>query len=82
MVNLKNLFTTSSWIELILLILVGIVLITLICFLSGWITMLLWNWLVPAIFGLGTITFWQALGLIILTNLIFGRRVINVDSKS
>ena len=25
--------------------------------------MLLWNWLMPEIFGLITITFWQALGL-------------------
>jgi hypothetical protein len=24
--------------------------------------MLLWNWLMPAIFGLHTISFWQALG--------------------
>ena len=80
MTNLKNLFTTASWIELTLLIIASIILITLICFLSGWVTMLLWNWLVPVIFGLGTITFWQALGLIILIKLVFGG--IHVNTKS
>lgn len=80
MVNLKNLFTTASWIELTLLIIASIILVTLICFLSGWVTMLLWNWLVPVIFGLGTITFWQALGLIVLVKLIFGG--IHVNTKS
>lgn len=34
--------------------------------------MLLWNWLMPAIFGLGLITFWQALGLLVLSKIIFG----------
>jgi hypothetical protein len=34
--------------------------------------MLLWNWLMPAIFGLATITLWQALGLMALINLLIG----------
>lgn len=80
MTNLKNLFTAASWIELTLLIIASIILITLICFLFGWVTMLLWNWLVPVIFGLGTITFWQALGLIVLVKLVFGG--IHVNTKS
>ena len=33
----------------------------------------LWNWLMPAIFGLGLITFWQALGLLVLARVLFGR---------
>ncbi|MGC2662079.1 MAG: hypothetical protein WA324_29300 [Bryobacteraceae bacterium] len=36
------------------------------------VTMGLWNWLVPSVFGLHTITFWQALGLLILSKLLFG----------
>ena len=80
MTNLKNLFTTASWIELTLLIIASIILVALICFLSGWVTMLLWNWLVPMIFGLGTITLWQALGLIILIKLVFVG--IHVNTKS
>lgn len=36
------------------------------------VLMFLWNWLMPAIFGLGLITFWQALGLLALSKIIFG----------
>lgn len=34
--------------------------------------MLLWNWLMPAIFGLTAITFWQSLGLLALSRMLFG----------
>nr|WP_239060686.1 hypothetical protein [Bacteroides sp. 519] len=37
------------------------------------IVMLLWNWLMPAIFGLIAINFWQALGLLVLARILFGR---------
>ena len=33
----------------------------------------LWNWLMPALFGLHQITFWQAIGLMFLSWLLFGR---------
>ncbi|KAA6321895.1 hypothetical protein EZS27_028507 [termite gut metagenome] len=36
------------------------------------VVMLLWNALVPAIFGLAVINFWQALGLLALARLLFG----------
>ncbi|MFW6272701.1 MAG: hypothetical protein ACOC2U_02840 [bacterium] len=36
-------------------------------------TMWLWNWLMPTIFGLTKITFWQALGINILSGLLFGK---------
>jgi hypothetical protein len=34
--------------------------------------MWLWNWLMPAIFGLHAISFWQALGLLVLSKILFG----------
>lgn len=34
------------------------------------IVMLLWNWLMPAIFGLGVVSFWQALGLLALARIL------------
>ena len=40
--------------------------------LVGAITMLLWNWLMPAIFGLRAISFLQALGILLLSKLLFG----------
>lgn len=38
----------------------------------GFVIMFLWNWLMPAIFNLGTINYWQALGLLILSRILFG----------
>ena len=35
-------------------------------------TMFLWNWLMPAIFGLTAICFWQALGLLVICRILFG----------
>jgi len=40
--------------------------------LVGVVTMLLWNWLMPPIFGLRAIDFLQALGLLFLSKLLFG----------
>ncbi len=37
------------------------------------VVMLLWNWLIPSIFGLAVINFWQALGLLVLARILFGR---------
>ncbi len=41
-------------------------------FIFGYLIMLLWNWLMPMLFGLITITFWQAVGIAFLARLIFG----------
>lgn len=38
----------------------------------GVVVMALWNVLLPPIFGLPKIGFWQALGLFLLTHLLFG----------
>jgi hypothetical protein len=38
----------------------------------GFVVMHLWNGLLPGIFGLKTIEFWQAVGLLILARLLFG----------
>jgi Ca2+/H+ antiporter, TMEM165/GDT1 family len=57
--------------------LVGIIIgvlffIPLVIFLFGEAVLHLWNWLMPTIFHLGAITFWQAVGLMILGWLLFG----------
>ena len=38
----------------------------------GYFVMLLWNWLMPSIFHLGEIGYWQAFGIVILAKLLFG----------
>ena len=40
--------------------------------LIGLVTMELWNWLIPAVFGGHTITYWQSLGLLVLSKILFG----------
>ncbi|HVN77291.1 MAG TPA: hypothetical protein VMT19_13315 [Thermoanaerobaculaceae bacterium] len=42
--------------------------------LFGLVVMALWNWLMPALFGLKTLGYWQALGLVILCRILFGGR--------
>jgi hypothetical protein len=39
-------------------------------FLVAWVTSLLWNWLMPLVFGLPEITTLQALGLQLLSSLL------------
>lgn len=47
-------------------------------------TMLLWDWLMPEIFGLTTITIWQAWGLNILAGIFFkkGGKTTKNDKKT
>ena len=39
---------------------------------GGAIVLLLWNWLLPPLFGWPQVTFWQALGLLALCRILFG----------
>ncbi|MFN7977430.1 MAG: hypothetical protein U0P30_04785 [Vicinamibacterales bacterium] len=39
---------------------------------GGAVVMALWNWLLPSLFGLPVVTFWQALGLLALSRILFG----------
>jgi len=45
----------------------------LFIWLGGEVVMHLWNWLLPLLFGVRPITFWQALGLVLLSRILFGR---------
>lgn len=38
----------------------------------GFVVMRLWNWLTPTLFGWHLITFWQAVGLLVLSKILFG----------
>lgn len=38
----------------------------------GFVVMSLWNWLMPAFFSLHTVTYWQGLGLLLLSKIFFG----------
>ena len=49
-----------------------VVIATVMAALFGVVVMNLWNWLVPAVFGGRTVTYWQALGLLMLTRILVG----------
>jgi len=53
------------------LVIGGVVFASVFALVFGWLVMLLWNWLMPNLFGLKAITYWQAFGLLILAKLIF-----------
>jgi hypothetical protein len=36
------------------------------------VVMQLWNWLMPSLFAVHAITFWQALGILLLSKILFG----------
>lgn len=55
---------------IIAMIVGGLALAVLFAFLFGWIVMLLWNWLMPDIFGLKEITYWQGWGLVLLAGIL------------
>lgn len=66
--------------EIVFLMLVGLLTSVLFSFLSALIVWPLWNWLMPEIFGLCTISYWQALGLSVLSTLLL-RFNMNTSSK-
>jgi Ca2+/H+ antiporter, TMEM165/GDT1 family len=55
----------SRVIRIVLLVVIGIGVFS-------FVTMWLWNHLMPQIFGLHAISYWQALGLLVLSKLFFG----------
>lgn len=66
-------FTAVSIIAIIMMLLWSLVL--------AWPVQLLWNWLVPGIFGLGKTTFFQAFGLKVLFGFVLGKVTIEDKRK-
>jgi hypothetical protein len=54
----------------------------LFAFIGGQIVMRLWNWLLPSLFGWPQLTFWQALGLLVLCRILFGGFGMRGSSRS
>ena len=49
-----------------------VVFVCIVVAVVSFVVMRLWNALMPSIFGLHTIGYWQALGLLVLSKLLFG----------
>lgn len=67
-------YTPAEQVVLTILVLLGH--FGVLCLVS-WLGMLLWNALVPYLVGLGTITFWQAMGIKLMVTMLFTRFRIN-----
>ena len=59
----------KRWILLAPLAILGIMAFMAI---GGVVVQLLWNWLLPPLFGWRELAFWQALGLLVLCRILFG----------
>ncbi len=59
----------GKWIFIVPAAVVGMVLVSAI---GGGIVRLLWNWLLPPLFGWREVTFPQAFGLLVLCRVLFG----------
>jgi hypothetical protein len=60
---------SKKWIFLVPL---AILAIPLFIAIGGEIVLHLWNWLLPSLFGWRQITFWQAVGILVLCRILFG----------
>ena len=49
----------------------GVILAAGLAFLFGLIVMWLWNWIMPDVFGLKELTYWQAWGIVLLAHILF-----------
>jgi hypothetical protein len=61
-------WSTGAKVALVLGIIIAVPSLAALC---GAVTMWLWNALMPAIFNLPAIGFWQALGLLVLSQILF-----------
>jgi hypothetical protein len=50
----------------------GITMASIFAFAFGWLVMLLWNKLMPSIFGFPIVNYWQSVGLVVLAKILFG----------
>jgi Ca2+/H+ antiporter, TMEM165/GDT1 family len=57
------------WVLCAILVPIGI---AALAFVLGLVVMSLWNGILPGLFGWHSITFWQAIGLLILSRILFG----------
>lgn len=71
-IHYSSLPTFKDILRFIGLVILSIAFFVSIFMLVSYTVMLLWNWLMPDIFNLPVITFWQSVGLVFLLTIIRG----------
>ena len=61
----------ETFVKLLGLAFLGFLVVIISAFIMGFPIMWLWNWLMPALFGLSKISVWEAIGLNIFCGLLF-----------
>lgn len=61
-----------SPLQIVGMVLGGITLAVIFATLFGWLFMLLWNAVMPEVFNLNQINYWQAIGIVLLAKILFG----------
>lgn len=67
----------ENWMQFILVLFISVCL----TFFWAWIMMFLWNILMPVVFGLQVLTYWQVLGLKVLIDLLIRPPISATDMK-
>ena len=75
-----NFYNTNYYYRITLGVIILKIILTIIAWpifslVLAWPVKLLWNWLMPIIFSLPAITFWQAAGLMLLISILFRWRL-------
>jgi len=68
----KNMEKMPKWVKYTLYAVLGAAGTFLFGLLFGKLIVWLWNWLMPSLFGLRTIRFWEGLGILLLAKILFG----------
>ncbi|MCP4130108.1 MAG: hypothetical protein GY754_03725 [bacterium] len=61
-----------KFLRIIGMVMAGVAFAVCFALIFGLVLQYLWNWLMPGLFGLATITYWQAFGILILAKILFG----------
>ncbi|OQY37610.1 MAG: hypothetical protein B6226_05005 [Candidatus Cloacimonetes bacterium 4572_65] len=72
----------AKTLKIIMWVCIGLLAIAGFGLLGGYVIKALWNWLMPDIFGLKVITYWQAVGLVVLSKILFGSNFSSSNTKS
>ncbi len=65
-------YRVPKGLRIVSMVVVGLVTAAALGLVFGIFVRELWNWLMPELFGLKTITYWQAFGIVLLGHLVFG----------
>ncbi|WP_222982935.1 hypothetical protein [Flagellimonas meishanensis] len=62
----------EHYLKKIIKVFMMVLIFTVLFLLAIYVLMYLWNWLMPDLFGLSTINYWQAFGIMVMAKLLFG----------